>query len=194
PFDLRRAAETLELAGWIDADGDGIRERQRAFGPERLVVRVHLANTPDEIAPILERFDRDARQVGIAIEYVNERMDDGRMADELDGWFAGWGHDWEDDPFQVFHSSQVVVEGSNRVAYRSDEVDGTIEALLAESSLEQRVELHHELHRILHRDQPYTFLAESLSAWAVSDRVHGVRFQINQPRDLSFGWWIEEPR
>ena len=71
----------------------------------------------------------------------------------------GWGLDWEDDPYQIWHSSQAdVPKGSNHVGFKNAEADKIIEEARCEFDVAKRTELYHRLHRLLHEEQPYTFL------------------------------------
>ena len=71
----------------------------------------------------------------------------------------GWGAEWKQDPFQLWHSSQAdVPESSNAGAYQNPEVDKLIDELRVTLNPKKQIELYHKIHRIIFDDQPYTFL------------------------------------
>ena len=72
----------------------------------------------------------------------------------------GWGGDVIDDPYQLWHSSQIGNGASNYVGFNNPEADELI--VTARKTLDEvkRNKLFQKLHLILHEEQPYTFLFE----------------------------------
>jgi peptide/nickel transport system substrate-binding protein len=101
----------------------------------------------------------------------------------------GWGGGGvEEDPFQIWHSSQIAGRGSNHVGFRNAEADRLIEEGRATLDETKRNELYHRFHRIVHEEQPYTFMWQGESLRLVSPRVKGV-----QVHALGLDWrewWI----
>jgi len=139
PYDLEAAAQVLEEAGWVDEDGDGIRER----GGQPLVVghyyRADAAS--DEMAAFIK--DNFAK-VGIEME-LNGLSRSGYFDAVRSGKHntQGW---WEVsvDPDMmlrgVLHSSNVG-GGTNRNNYVDPEMDAMIEAQAGEPDVEKRADL-----------------------------------------------------
>ena len=81
----------------------------------------------------------------------------------------------DDDPFQMFHSSQMAGEGDNRTSFNSPEFDKVCEQARICVDPDKRNELWHKVDRILHDEQSYTFLMNALSTAFVDPRIHGIR-------------------
>jgi peptide/nickel transport system substrate-binding protein len=69
-----------------------------------------------------------------------------------------WGGNVEEDPYQIWHSSQIGNRGSNYVGFRNAEADALIEQARQTLDPDKRNALYHQFHRILHEEQPYTFI------------------------------------
>jgi peptide/nickel transport system substrate-binding protein len=65
PFSPRAAEALLEEAGWVDYDGDGVRED--ASGVQLRPVAIMRAQSRPELAAVLARVTRDLAGVGVAI-------------------------------------------------------------------------------------------------------------------------------
>jgi peptide/nickel transport system substrate-binding protein len=200
PFDLLAAAAQLDEAGWRDLDGDGWRERvvdEDGGEVEPLTVRVVFASLEGDFwARAIGMYAQDLARIGVRlvpdnIAFSGDNYEDRINTGDFEGFINGWGMDWENDLFQVWHASQAdIPEGSNRIGFSDDAVDALIEAVRAEPNAAKRLELQHEIHRRIHDLQPYTFALEDEVILAFSDRIQGVRFQKLRPHDMSIPWWI----
>ena len=70
----------------------------------------------------------------------------------------GWGGDVLQDPYQLWHSSQIGNRGTNHAGFRNAEADAIIEEARRTLDEDRRTELYRKFHAILHYEQPYTFL------------------------------------
>jgi len=92
----------------------------------------------------------------------------------FDATSLAWSTTLEDDPYQVWHSTQSE-KGSNFVGFKNKRADALIEEARTEFDPAKRAVLYHEFQRILHEEQPYTFLFTNPSLVAVSRRFTNVR-------------------
>jgi len=156
PYDLKRAGELLDEAGWVDSDGDGIRDK------DGVPFRFKLAFSTGRIfyEQLAKLFKDAAGKVGvdvIADPYEWSVFIEKYQKHEFDALVIGSGGTIEYDPYQHFHSSQIADRGDNCTSYSNPEVDALLEQ--ARTTLdESRYELYHKFHRILHEEQPFTFL------------------------------------
>jgi peptide/nickel transport system substrate-binding protein len=156
PYDPVKAAQLLDAAGWIDHDGDGIRDKNGVPFRFKYTI-VSGASLHEQIAKLLK--DTAAR-VGIEvildpfewsvfIKRVQER--------DFDAVSMAWGGGVETDPYQIWHSSQMA-RGSNYISFNNPEADKLIEEARQTLDENKRNALYHRFHRILHEEQPYTFI------------------------------------
>ncbi len=172
PYDPERAKKLLEEAGWVDHDGDGIRDRDgKPFAFEFLISAG--SKFAEQLATI---FQESLKEVGIRMEI--RRLEwavfiQKIQSHDFDACTLGWSLGWESDPYQVWHSSQQE-GGSNFVGFASEEANRIIEEARREFDPERRHRLYHRLHEIIHEEQPYTFLFTTRALVAVHRRIANV--------------------
>jgi peptide/nickel transport system substrate-binding protein len=168
PYDPEKAKRLLNEAGWIDSDGDGIRERNGI--PLRFKFMYSSASTL--YVRLVKLLKDEAAKIGVDVvpDPYEWSVLIPRLADrKFEAMVMGWGGDVIDDPYQIFHSSQIGNRASNYVGYNNPEVDSLIEKARMTIDETERNRLFQKIHLILHEEQPYTFL--------LKDRICG--FWIN---------------
>ncbi|MFU8806847.1 MAG: ABC transporter substrate-binding protein, partial [Bradymonadaceae bacterium] len=195
PFDLDKAKKLLEEAGWVDTNGDGVRDKVIDGKKVDFQFTLVAYNQPD-VRSYAAVFREDLRKIGVVMnpEFVEWPMMQRRMDEKnFDAFTGGWGLSWFNDPYQIWHSSQAdIPKGSNRVGFRNDEADKIIETLRETFDADERQELLRQFHRIVHDVQPYTFFyaRQSVAAW--NPRLKNVVFQQIRPQAYSLPWYIDE--
>lgn len=172
PYDPEAAKALLDDAGWIDHDDDGLRDRDGV--PFRFSL---LFPAGDRMSMSLGLFLREELlRLGIAMEV--QQLEWASMLEllsrrDFDAASLGWATSIEEDPYQVWHSSQAG-EGSNFVGFADPEADRLIERARREFNPERRAKLYRAFQGILHREEPYTFLFTTPSLIAVARRFEHV--------------------
>ncbi len=157
PYDLEKARALLDEAGWIDTDGDGVRDKNGTPFRFKFMYSSHYI-LYQRIAKLLK--DEAAK---VSIEVIPDPYEwsvmIGRLTDrKFEAMIMGWGGDIVEDFYQIFHSSQIENRGSNYVGFRNDQADIIMERIRLSMDENDRDKLSRQLHRILHDQQPYTFL------------------------------------
>lgn len=174
PFDPVAAQALLEKAGWKDTDGDGILDKDgKKF--QFTFLYPSASKTAERIAPILKE---DLKKVGIEMEI--DRIEWAAflgkiMKHEFEATSLGWSGDFEDDPYQVWHSSQAADKGSNFISFKNPEADRLIERARVEFDADKRNAIYHQFDKILYDEQPYTFLFASDTLEVVSKKFSNVK-------------------
>lgn len=194
-FDLDRARELLNEAGWEDTDGDGLLDRDLDGDGRRepFEFTLVIGNFP-EYTSTANVFKDDLLKIGVkmkleSVEWslMQKRMDERKF----DAYIGGWALGWDSDPYQLWHSSQAdVPKGSNYVGFRNAEADEIIEKLRVTFDEDERVRLFHRFHRIVHEEQPYTFFMVPLAVVCWWDDVRNVVFAKTRPVTSSLPWWV----
>lgn len=173
-FDPAAAQATLADAGFIDSDGDGIRER----AGQKLEFTFLLPSNSVRLGRLVPLLQEQLRAAGVAmnIERVETTSLSPRVARrDFDVVSRVWTEfDTEQELFQMFHSSQID-GGSNFISYSDREVDRLIEAVRFEFDAEKRRALERALHERLYAQQPYLFMTHRQSLDAAKRRVHGLQ-------------------
>jgi peptide/nickel transport system substrate-binding protein len=173
PYDPERAKRLLEEAGWIDHDGDGIRDKDGVkFEFEFLIPSGSI--TGEQISTILKE---ELKRVGIKMDIrklewavFTKQLDERKF----DAVTLTWAMGVESDPYQIWHSSQAE-KGSNFVGFENKEADRLIEEARTEFNREKRIKLYRKFARIVYEEQPYTFLFCRKSTIALHKRFKGVK-------------------
>jgi peptide/nickel transport system substrate-binding protein len=156
PYDPQRAIEMLEKAGWVDTNGDGVRDKDGVEFRFRYMV-VSGSGFHEQMAKFVK--DSLARAgIEVIIDPYEWSVFTQKVMDRnFDAVNMAWGGSVESDPYQIWHSSQID-KGSNYVRFNNPEADRLIEQARQTLDKDKRNELYHQFHRILHEEQPYTFV------------------------------------
>jgi peptide/nickel transport system substrate-binding protein len=189
PFDREAARRLLKEAGWEDRNGDGWLENAEG---KRFEFEFCSAsgdqNTRDMVRVIGEEFRRMGIDMHVRLyewSIFTVKLDNR----DLDSVMLAWGGgNVEEDPYQVFHSSQIADRGSNFIGFRNAEADRLIVAARMTLDENKRNEMYHQLQQLFHREQPYTFMFDRQSLRLVSNRVKGAR--VHKMGMFPVEWWI----
>ncbi|MBN1787964.1 MAG: peptide-binding protein [Sedimentisphaerales bacterium] len=174
PYDPKKAAQLLDEAGWIDTNGDGIRDKDGI--PFRF--KFMLTSGGGIIEQLARLLKDEAAKVGIDVivdEYEWSVFGERLNTRSFDAVALGWGGVVESDPYQIWHSSQIEGRGSNRIGFANPQADTLIEEARKTLDKDKRNKIYHEFHQILHEEQPYTFLFTSPWKYFLDGRFENVK-------------------
>ena len=189
-YDPRRARELLEQAGWKDADGDGIVEKNgRPFEFEILTNQGN--ETRQKCAEIIQR---QLKEVGIAVKirivewsafithFINKR--------NFDAVILGWTIPLDPDAYDVWYSGKTAPEELNFVSYNNPEADEMLEKGRSTFDQAARKKYYDRFQEILAEDQPYTFLYVPDELIIVNNRFRNI-----EPAPIGIGhnfdkWYV----
>ncbi|MDH5680168.1 MAG: ABC transporter substrate-binding protein [Spirochaetota bacterium] len=185
PYNPDRAITLLEQAGWVDTDGDGVRDKDGVpFEVELLYPgKSHIPPIlHEELAKVGIKLKLTILEWNVFLKNIQERR--------FDLCMLGWATPIESDPYQVWHSSQWANGGSNHIGFENKESDRIIEEARRTVTDKARWKLYHRQHEILHREQPYLFLFTSPNRAVYRDRYRNVRFYRGSPGFDLREWYI----
>lgn len=160
-FNIDEARRLLDVAGWTDTDGDGVRDK--VIDGRLTPLRLNMCATPGKLsAEIGQILKRDAAQAGIDIDliaksykvYKQEYMETGRfhiVAQSSTQDLTLY------DPYRRYHSSNQY-KGSNYSGYSRPDLDDLILAIRAGGSYDQLKPLYDRFQTIVADDTPIIFL------------------------------------
>lgn len=176
-FDPDQAAQILEDAGWVDSNGDGIREKDGQT--LSLGLLTNAGNTTREDLGVLVQDQLNS--VGFDINF--EAIEFGTLVERLLGQdfdmvIIGWtglGTDPNDDSF--WHTKfDTPGSGFNFVSYHNPEIDDLLEQGLAVPGCapEDRAPIYKQIQQIIHDDIPYVFVTGGVGNIGYSNRWQGL--------------------
>lgn len=191
PYDPTAAAKLLDEAGWIDGNGDGVREK--AVGKDRLELKLTLLlyGTSEEWATIGNQFKEAYRKIGVSLDLLPMEwaaMQQHMKERDFDAYTGSWSMDYEYDPRPLWHSSTAGTPGSiNYIGFQDPEVDKMVESFETDFDEAHRLQTCHQLHRYLHEDEPYTLLFSRTTPVLWWDWLNELElFPANPNRDLRY--------
>jgi peptide/nickel transport system substrate-binding protein len=193
PYDLGRAAELLAEAGWKDTDNNGVLDKDGKPFRFEILIRNDSPDTDKLVAGIQE----EMKLVGI--EMTIRKLEWASFLDRVKNWkfdatILGWSLGYEQDPYQLWHSSQAdMVGSSNSVGFKNAEADELIEAARTEFDRNKRIAMYQRFHEILHEEQPYTFLYCLKGLMATDRRFHGIKIYKLRPGYDVLEWYVPKP-
>ncbi|MFN3978888.1 MAG: ABC transporter substrate-binding protein [Caldilinea sp.] len=189
-YDPELASQLLEEAGWVDSNGDGVREKD---GVELKLVLV--TNAGNKVREDLGALVQDQLgQIGFNIDF--QAIDFGTLVQQLlgqtydmviIGW-TGMGADPNDD---VFWRSDFDTPGSgfNFVSYQNPRIDELLQAGVTVPGCdpEERAPFYKEIQQIIHDDVPYVFISGGVGDVGYNNRWAGI-----DPGPWSFYWNVHK--
>lgn len=175
PYDMARAAELLTEAGWVDRNGDGVRENEAG---ERFTFQLTYPTGNESTLQMVTYVKDQCARVGIACELAP--IDWSLLASLLDRrdfdaiTFAWSASTPESDPTQLWSIKSIEGTGDNFAQWRSEEADALITKGRRTIDDGERMKVWHQLHQIWHDDQPYTPLVEQPWLRLIDKRIGNV--------------------
>lgn len=159
------AVSLLEKAGWLDSDGDGIREK------DGIVCSFDLYAAEDRYV-LAAALAEDAAQLGIKIIPHSSSWDEISANMNTASVVWGWGQYSPTVLSSLFHSQYAYSGGFNNVvAYQNPAVDALIEQALGETSQEAAVADWKEVQKLADADFPYLYIVNIEHCYFISDRL-----------------------
>ncbi len=191
-FSPKKAQELLKKAGWVDADKNGILEKEINGKKTELKLSLIYANKDNE--KYWTMIKEDSKKLGLDLELKflewNSFLKTIEDSTRFELYAIGWGGgDVEMDPKQIWHSSSSGKGGSNHGYYANSEVDKLIDEGRAELDEAKRTVLFKKAYTLIAKDVPYVFLFNNkYEFYANSDKVKMVADTFK----FDFGhstWW-----
>lgn len=198
PYDPVEAARLLTEAGWVDGDGDGVREKVIDGKSVPLEFSLLSYAGSEEWKAIANQLVESWQAVGVratveAVDWATQQSRTKRR--EFDAYTGSWLDDYEFEPGNLFHSRLADKEESlNYVGYRNPEFDALSDAYSVNMDETSRLEQCHQLHRIIHEDAPYMFLFSRETPVLWWDTMNDIEMFPTPPnRDLRFQSFVQAP-
>ena len=185
--DLDRAEDLLDEAGWIDHDGDGIRDKKIGGRLVPFQFKILTSNVPLRVA-ICNLLRESLDRIGVVCDVTPMEFtvwQDAMLKRNMQATFGGWGTGADPDTSMNIWGTG---EARNSVNYSNPEVDRLFQEAKREFNRDRRAELYAEIDRLIYEDQPYTFLYHQSSFYAFNKQLRGYMFSPRGPYSYSPGF------
>jgi peptide/nickel transport system substrate-binding protein len=186
--DLDKAEQLLDEAGWIDHDGDGIRDKVIDGRSVKFEFSILVTAAPDRIK-VCTLLKENLARIGITCN-VSPMESTALIAKllkhEFQAEFAGWGTGTDPDTSENIYGTG---EGRNFGLYSNPEVDRLYKAGRLEFDRDKRAEIYGRIHKLVYADQPYTYLFFRNSFYAFNKELRGYKFSPRDPYGYEPGFF-----
>jgi peptide/nickel transport system substrate-binding protein len=191
-YNPEKARRLLEEAGWSDADGDGILDKNGK--PFSFTIVTNQGN--DLRIKTGEIIQRRFKEIGVEVKlrviewaaFLKEFINPGNFDATILGWTGGP----EPDQYNIWHSSKTGPRELNFIGFKNAEVDQLLEAGRRTFDRDERKRIYDRFQEILAEEQPYTFLYLRDALPAVASRIEGIK---PAPAGITYNfirWYVPE--
>jgi len=195
-FDVAKANQILDDAGYVDVDGDGTRDMPD--GSQSLTFRINWPSDSIEAPRMAELLSEMWGQVGVKLEA--QALDADTLtavccpAFDFDVIIWGWGSDPDPNLLLSVMTTDEIPTGSSETGYSNAEFDDLYYQQASELDINKRKELVWKMQQIVFDDVVYIipYYAQNVQAYR-KDRFVG--WVLNQPKvelyDISSLGYVE---
>ena len=179
PYNIKEANRLLSEAGWVDTDGDNIRDKMIDGEKVQFSFKLNYYSDPSlkEIATVLKGSMRKA-----GIELIQNPLDFGTLFGnaydhKFDAILAAWGGSvMYSDPYAVWSSKSWATKGANFIGFGDAESDSLINASNTILDEEGHLKAFRALQRKIYEEQPYIFFWSEKYVMACHNRFENNGF------------------
>jgi len=191
PYDPEGAKKILAEEGWKDTNGDNVLEKE---GQPFKFNLLFPSGSPqyEQLGNLIKNsFAQAGIDVIVApLEWTVFIQKIER--NQFDACILGWRLGLEDDPYQLWHSSQTGEKASNHCAFINKEADRLIEMGRRELNEDKRRGYFQQVQKLIVEAQPYTFLFVEKRTIAVDKDIQNVVYKL-PGADLG-RWWMPKAK
>ena len=189
-YNLEKAKELLEKAGWKNTNGDATLDKMIDGKHTEFVIDYLVNNGNDERKAIGIILQDEAKKAGIQINV--QSIDWAVMLEKCSK------HDFDmmvgkllsgpapDDLKQNFHSTSATGEGANYANFTNEKADLLIDSIRVEIDEEKRNGMYLRAQEILHEEVPMIFLYAPTERIAISKKFDNAYASVMRP-----GFWAQ---
>ncbi|MBE6024438.1 MAG: ABC transporter substrate-binding protein [Cellulosilyticum sp.] len=160
------AKKILEDAGWMDEDGDGIREKDG----QECTFEVYAAGGDEDRYRLAVAMAENALELGIKIEVKTTTWDEVTTLQLTSGIVWGWGQ-YSPTVLYSLYKSDLFLSGGydNVVGFNNDKVDSKIEEALSANNQEDAISAWKDVQMIADEEYPYLYLVNIEHCYFVNE-------------------------
>jgi peptide/nickel transport system substrate-binding protein len=184
-YDVEAAKKLLDEAGWIDTDGDNIRDK--VVDGEKIQFSFNLGYmTTQKVVADMAKIISDAMyKAGVKANlkpYESGLLYEETRQHHFDMTMGAWaGNSLPEDFTQLWHTSQWANNGSNFSGFGNAESDALIDSLKVTLDVPTRVRMIKRLQKMIYDEQPYIFMYQGMKRNVIHKRFGNQYMTFERP-------------
>ncbi|MDA9663622.1 ABC transporter substrate-binding protein [bacterium] len=184
PLDIEKAKRMLDLTGWIDTDGDNIRDK--IVDGEKLQMSFKLSYMSSPISKEIVLMIKESMYKA-GVDAIPNPMDftlfyKNAQEHKFDAMMGGWGGSASySNPMQLWHTTSWVTKGSNFCGFGDAESDSYIKEANSSIEYDKHKSALWKLQAKIYEEQPYVFMYASKNKIAISKRFDNRNMYTERP-------------
>lgn len=180
-YNIEKAKELLDAAGYLDIDGNGFRQRQTDQKPLRfyLLYPVPKVASSTEIQNVVESYSNYMKEIGVKIIQqpldINKYLETVFNEHEFDIAWIEWTFNTGYNITDLFYSKNNGPNENNFISYNNSAVDSLIQDFNNASDKEKRRACMNDMQEILFTECPYTFLYSLENIASIHNSIYNVK-------------------
>lgn len=177
-YDLEKARRLLDEEGWVDTDGDGVREKDG-----QKLAFILVGDDQTLLQAISDYWAKVGVQAAVQPVTLSGLTSDFLVPRSFDAAVVHWELAGDPDPYPLWHSTQLK-DGQNYGGWDDRATDETIEKARAITDRTMRKELYAQFQQIFAADVPAILLYHPVFTFGVRNKIRGVEIgPLNETHD-----------
>jgi peptide/nickel transport system substrate-binding protein len=168
-YDPKKAEALLDEAGWVDSDGDGVRDKDGVK-----LAFVLLGDNQEMVELIATQWAKIGVQAAPQPVTIAGLIGDFLVPRTYDAAVVHWEQAGDPDPYPLWHSTQIK-SGQNYAGWDNRTADEAIEKARALSDRAARQEYYRQFQRIFADEVPALLLYHPVYSYGVRNKINDVQ-------------------
>lgn len=171
-YDIPLSNQLLDEAGWVDSNGNGVRDKMINGALQELSLRFFISGSTLS-QTIANMMVESGKLIGIEIVLITKASSAAIQENVIPGDFemmaqAITSSSGLDDPYNIWHSNSTGLNGRNWSGYTNPEVDRLIMVIRETTDDMERNKAYKAVQNIIAQDQPVLFLYAPVEKLVIS--------------------------
>lgn len=198
PYDPAEARRLLDEAGWVDSNGNGVRDKVVKGKRYEFEIDFFVSNSSQTAPKIANQLAQEAEKVGLTINV--QQLEFGTMTSRLrqhdfDMYGAGFiSNPLPTDMKQLWHTDSWLTGGSNYFGFGNAHTDSLIDQIRVTFDPMERKPMYHELQEIIQDETPTIYIYSPQERIVIHKRFENAEANVVRPGYKVNEFWVPKDK